>query len=168
MTDRNNKHNILIVDDREDMLARLSLALRNEGYSISYARSGNEALGLVKNNDYDLILLDIKLEKTNTGFDVCRAIKQSDHLKETPVILMSAYQDISFDVKRVFDVGGDDFINKRSDDNTEMLARIKKQLEIRRLRLVLKQKDQRIQELEEKLKAVNGKIEKGECQQVLE
>lgn len=156
--DKIEKQRILIVDDKDDMISRLTKTLQDAGYSVSCAQCGKEALEKVERYEYDLVLLDVRLEKPDTGFEVCKKIKQDDTLKEIPVILMSVYGDVYFDVKRVFEVGAGDYICKRTDDQSELLARVGTHLRMRKLCRQMKWKDKRIKEMEEEIKSLRSEL----------
>ena len=68
------KEKILVVDDEKDILELIDYNLTKNGYRVKTASSGEEALELVKENDYDLIILDLMLPGVD-GFDITKIIK---------------------------------------------------------------------------------------------
>ena len=76
---------ILIVDDILENIQVVMNILREENYTLSFATDGAEALELLKQESFDLILLDIMMPKLN-GYEVCRQLKSLDKSKDTPVI----------------------------------------------------------------------------------
>ena len=80
---------ILVVDDDQEILNLLELALTDEGYAVSCARNGREALDILASEIPGLILLDLMMPVMN-GWALCQEIKSNDTLREIPVILMSA------------------------------------------------------------------------------
>ena len=74
----NNK--ILIVDDIPINIQMAMNILKDEGYKMYYAKSGEMALKLIDENDFDLILLDIMMPEMN-GFEVCLKLKSNDKTK---------------------------------------------------------------------------------------
>lgn len=80
--------NILVVDDEPDTLGLIELTLQTAGYSVQTAVSGEQALRQLREDSFDLILLDIMMPDVS-GFDVVRrARKQADHVP--PVVFLSA------------------------------------------------------------------------------
>ena len=65
---------ILVVDDEKLIVQGLRFSLQQDGYETDCAYDGEEALNMVKENDYDIILLDLMLPKMN-GLEVCQQIR---------------------------------------------------------------------------------------------
>lgn len=80
---------ILIVDDEPDVLKVAVFRLKKHGYEILQGIDGMEAFDLAKEQQPDLILLDMRLPKM-CGDDVCRRLKAEEALKHIPVILFTA------------------------------------------------------------------------------
>ena len=112
-------NNILIVEDDISISKNLSLLLSSEGYSNFIASSQKEAIEMLENNQFDLILLDISLPDGN-GYTVCTAAKR---MGETPVIFLTASDD-EISVVTGLDLGADDYIVKPFRP-MELLSRIK-------------------------------------------
>lgn len=90
MKDNSNKK-ILIVDDESEMRIALNTALKRGGYQLESAENGNDALEKMEDEQFDLVITDVRMPKMN-GLELLRAIKQrSNHTK---VIMMTAYGDI--------------------------------------------------------------------------
>lgn len=90
--DRSSRR-ILIIDDDKLVLMTLKRLLSKEGYKISTAQSGQAALNLICDNEYDLIISDLKMPQTN-GIETVTAIRQylaKNNKKPTPEIFISAY-----------------------------------------------------------------------------
>ncbi len=111
--------NILIIDDDTHISGMLTEALRGQGYSVSCAYSGTEALLILPKARPDLILLDLMLPGL-TGEELLPQIK------DTPVIVVSAKADVSHKVELLLG-GAADYITKPFDMG-ELLARIEVQL----------------------------------------
>ena len=79
---------ILVVDDEISMCELLDFMLEKEGYAVSTAGSGKEAIAMIGKQDFDLLLCDIRLGDM-TGIDVLRAAKAKN--PNTVVIMISAY-----------------------------------------------------------------------------
>ena len=85
----NTQPNILVVDDHPENLHVLTMILKDQGYSVHPAKNGRTALSLVRSNPPDLILLDIIMAKKE-GPDVAADIRRETHLKEVPIIFLTA------------------------------------------------------------------------------
>lgn len=114
---------ILVVDDEKSIVDILKLNLQKEGYTVSEAYDGIEAVkkALPDNSDDkpDLILLDVMLPELN-GFDVCKKIRESSSV---PILMITARED---EVDKVLglEIGADDYITKPF-SMRELLARVK-------------------------------------------
>ncbi|MCX7777823.1 MAG: two-component system response regulator [Armatimonadetes bacterium] len=119
---------ILVVDDEESIQQLLQAVLSKEGYEVSVAGDGDEALKLVDQNAYDLIVLDIVMPGKN-GLEVLKHIKGTERLKFVPVIIMTALMDR--DVRyHALDLGVDEFLNKPI-DIYELRARVRTLLSVK-------------------------------------
>ena len=98
---------VLLVDDDADLLDLMTYALRREGFTVTTAMDGQQALQRWEAERPDIILLDGSLPKLD-GFEVCRRIR---HDSETPVIMLTA-RDEEADVVRGFQLGADDYVTK--------------------------------------------------------
>ncbi len=110
---------ILIVEDEESFSDPLSYLLSKEGYEVSVADDGHEALSQFDAAGADLVLLDLMLPGLS-GVDVCRALRQRSNV---PVIMLTA-KDSEFDKVVGLGLGGDDYVTKPY-SSRELLARIK-------------------------------------------
>lgn len=118
---------ILIVDDVADNIQVAMNMLKEENYTLSFASDGEEALTLVNNEKFDLILLDIMMPKLN-GYDVCKQLKSSQSHCNIPVIFLTAKSDVD-SISKGFEVGGIDYIIKPF-HASELLARTKTHIEL--------------------------------------
>ena len=110
---------ILIVDDEINIRRVVKEYAEFEGYEVGEAANGMEAVELVKNNDYDLIVMDIMMPKLD-GFSTCKEIKK---YKSIPVIMLSARGE-EYDKLFGFELGIDDYVVKPFSPK-ELMARIK-------------------------------------------
>ncbi len=101
---------ILAVDDELPILELLRYNLEKDGYRVSTASSGEEALRLVKAGKIDLILLDLMLPGIS-GLDVCRQLKEAKTTDTIPVIMITAKTEDT-DVVLGLELGADDYITK--------------------------------------------------------
>ncbi|HIF27990.1 MAG TPA: response regulator transcription factor [Candidatus Marinimicrobia bacterium] len=99
--------NILIVDDEPDIREILRYNLEKEGFAITEAVDGNDALDKVS-KDLDLAILDIMMPGKD-GYEVCRKIREQGNT--LPIIFLTA-MDREFDEVRGLEVGGDDYVRK--------------------------------------------------------
>ncbi|QIM21962.1 response regulator transcription factor [Phycicoccus sp. HDW14] len=110
---------ILIVEDEESFSDPLSYLLSKEGYEVSVADDGHEALSQFDAAGADLVLLDLMLPGLS-GVDVCRALRQRSNV---PVIMLTA-KDSEIDKVVGLELGADDYVTKPY-SSRELLARIK-------------------------------------------
>ena len=101
---------ILIVDDEKDILEFLGYNLRKEGYDVSEAKTGDEALQLVKNNTPDLIILDVMMPGID-GIETCQRMREMPKLKDTLIIFLTARNE-DFSQIAGLDAGADDYVSK--------------------------------------------------------
>ena len=98
---------ILVVDDEEAILEFVSYNLRKEGYEVTTATDGDQAVKLADANPFDLVILDIMLPGTD-GYEVCRKIRAHS---EVPLLFLSA-RDTELDKVVGLELGGDDYLAK--------------------------------------------------------
>jgi len=103
-------YKLLIVDDDKDVIETIKERLLREGYEVSVAFDGEEALLKVKETNPDVILLDLMLPKLN-GFEVLKEIKQNYKDKWIPVIIISAKRELE-SVKACYDLEADHYLAK--------------------------------------------------------
>ncbi len=117
----NEKQKILIVDDEEDICEILQFNLKSEGYETEIALSAEEVITNKKIESFDLILLDVMMEKMS-GFQLAEKIRKEMLLK-IPIIFLTA-KTTENNLLTGFRVGGDDYIKKPFSIN-EVIVRIK-------------------------------------------
>ena len=110
---------ILIIGDEKKIRRFLQLELEHEGYSVITAEDGEEGLNKVKNNHYDIVLLDLMLPKLS-GEEVCKEIRE---FSEIPIIILTA-KDQTLNKVELLDMGADDYLTKPFAIE-ELLARIR-------------------------------------------
>jgi CheY-like chemotaxis protein len=101
---------ILVVDDEESNRDILSRRLVKEGYSVTAADSGKEALDMLRLERYDLVLLDIMMPGID-GYEVLKRIRSEPILQDTPVIMVTALSDEAC-IKRCLALGATDYVGK--------------------------------------------------------
>ncbi len=82
-------HQILLVDDYEELLAALELKLRKEGYQIDTAPDGEVALEKIRDSLPDLVIPDVNMLRMN-GMDVCKALRSDDKTRDLAIIMLTA------------------------------------------------------------------------------
>lgn len=105
--------NVLIVDDNEMNRDTLTRRLRQQGFASAMATSGREALEKVREQPYDLILLDIMMPEID-GFVVLQTIKADAELCHIPIIMISAMEEIE-SVMKCMEMGAEDYLTKPFD-----------------------------------------------------
>jgi two-component system, OmpR family, response regulator RegX3 len=99
--------NVLLAEDEESFVDALAIGLSREGFDVSIARDGNEALEMFDRLEPDLVLLDIMLPKLS-GIDVCRAIRSRSSV---PIIMVTA-KGTEIDTVVGLEMGADDYVTK--------------------------------------------------------
>jgi adenylate cyclase len=125
-----NPPRILIVDDNETNRDILVTRLATQGYQLSQAADGEEALVAAKEQLPDLILLDVMMPKLD-GIEVCRRLKGDANLPFMPIILVTAKTDTK-DVVGGLEAGADEYLTKPV-DQMALLARVKSVLRLKEL-----------------------------------
>ncbi|HZS57654.1 MAG TPA: response regulator transcription factor [Gemmatimonadaceae bacterium] len=110
---------VLVVEDDRDLRRFLSKALREEGYGVDEAESGDRALDRALDAKYNCIILDVMLPGRN-GFDVVTELRSRGVF--TPVLMLTAKDELESRV-RGLDAGADDYLTKPF-DLAELLARL--------------------------------------------
>ncbi|MFD3274526.1 response regulator transcription factor [Paenibacillus dendritiformis] len=110
---------ILLVEDEHNVSEFLKLELQHEGYDVTVAEDGEQALDYFKEQEWNLILLDWMIPRLN-GLEVCRRIRKTS---DVPIILLTA-RDYIGDKIAGLDTGADDYITKPFEIE-ELLARIR-------------------------------------------
>lgn len=159
-------YNILIVDDVAQNIQILGNILHEHPFNIAFATNGKDAIKMLENTYFDLLLLDVMMPEID-GYQVCQQIKSNPKLKELPIIFLTAKADKENIVKGL-SLGAQDYVTKPF-NGPELLARIhthlelsEKKKELNELNKTLEQKvKERTLELEAaylKLEEYNGKL----------
>jgi two-component system KDP operon response regulator KdpE len=113
------QQNILVVDDEAPMRKLLSSNLKASGYAVRLAVDGTEALKLIEEHPFDLLLLDINMPGPN-GLQVLEAVRQTEEM----LVLVLSGRGRERDKVEAFDLGADDYLCKPF-GIAELLARVK-------------------------------------------
>jgi two-component system response regulator RegX3 len=98
---------VLVVEDEESFVDALSVGLNHEGFDVTIARDGQEAVILFDKSSFDAVLLDLMLPKMS-GLDVCRAMRAKS---DVPIIIVSAKGE-EVDMVLMLELGADDYVTK--------------------------------------------------------
>ncbi len=105
-----SKQKILIVDDEKDILDLIAFNLNREGYQVSTAQNGEEAINVAKQVNPDLIILDVMMPKMD-GIEACRIMRAMPEFKSTFMVFLTARSEEYSEIAG-FHVGADDYIAK--------------------------------------------------------
>lgn len=110
---------VLVVDDEKLIVKGIRFSLEQDGMEVDCAYDGEEALQMIKDKEYDIILLDVMLPKL-TGFEVCQQVRE---FSSVPIVMLTAKGD---DMDKILglEYGADDYITKPF-NILEVKARIK-------------------------------------------
>lgn len=99
---------ILVIDDDLDIGLMLQMMLEYKGYEVTVISKADETWEILRNDSYDLIVLDMLISGVN-GTDVCRRLKVENDISQLPVLMISALSDAE---PECLEAGADDFISK--------------------------------------------------------
>ncbi len=116
---------ILIVDDEPNIVVPLQFLMEQNGYNVTVASTGEEAINAVQQNKPDLILLDIMLPGFD-GFEICQKVREKPECQNTKIIFITA-MGRDMDIAKGMALGGDEFITKPF-SNSEVVTKVKKLL----------------------------------------
>ncbi len=122
---------ILVVDDHKTNRLKISLAVKKLGHTTEMAEDGRQALDLLRAQSFDLVLLDIVMPVMD-GYQVLEEMKADSALRDIPVVVVSAYQEMESVVKGI-KLGAEDYLPKTFDP-VLLEARVGACLEKKRLR----------------------------------
>ena len=121
---------ILVVDDDPDFIEITRIILENNGYDVISASDGDEAIEKVRNDNPDLVLLDIMMSQPLDGVEVSKKMLEDNTLRKIPIIVVSSITDSPHLAEFPSDeyLPLDDWISKPAQPE-DLLAKIKKHLE---------------------------------------
>jgi DNA-binding response OmpR family regulator len=112
---------ILVIDDEPDIVDLVAYNLRKDGFIVSTAPDGEEALRKINTEDFALIILDLMLPGIQ-GMELCRMLKKSPRTENLPIIMLTAKVE---EIDRILglETGADDYMTKPF--GRELVARVK-------------------------------------------
>ena len=111
-------YRILVVDDEENIREVIKEYAEFDGHQVSEACDGMQAIEMVKNNDYDIIIMDVMMPRLD-GYSACKEIRK---IKQIPVLMLSARGE-EYDKLFGFEIGIDDYVVKPFSPK-EVMARV--------------------------------------------
>jgi CheY-like chemotaxis protein len=111
-----NNRSILVVDDESDVRLVLNAMLTRDGYSVTEAADGREALDLLEDREFDLIFLDLMMPRL-TGEEVLEFLKADERLARIPVIVLTAKSQLK-DVELGYEKGASFYVVKPFSNKT--------------------------------------------------
>lgn len=118
-------HRILIADDEPNIVISVEFLLKREGYLVSVAHDGEEALAKLRSERPDLVVLDVMMPK-KTGFEVCQELRADASLKDVRVLMLTA-KGRDTEVAKGLALGADAYMTKPF-STAELVARVKSML----------------------------------------
>jgi two-component system phosphate regulon response regulator PhoB len=114
---------ILLTEDNEDLLELIQFHLEKEGYNVLVAKTGTQAIRLLKTHPIDLVILDLMLPEI-TGIEILTFMKKERQFKHIPVFIESAKSE-DLDIVKGLELGAEDYITKPFSPKV-LLARVQK------------------------------------------
>lgn len=112
---------ILIIEDDETLVKMYQKLLSSHGYQVAVANEAKSGLDIIKNQSFDLILLDLMLPGGMNGFDVLEEIKRNSNFKNIPVLIMT---NIESEEKTAHEIGANEYLIKINNPPEKILAKI--------------------------------------------
>ena len=116
--------NILIAEDEDILVNVLKDRFEVEGWSVTVAKNGVEAMAAIGKSKFDLLLLDLLMPKKD-GFEVLKEVKGNPELKNLPIIVLSNLGGDE-DIKKAMALGADDYFVKTQHPMSEIVEKAKK------------------------------------------
>jgi len=117
---------ILIADDEPNILISLEYLMKREGYAVSVARDGEEAMAAILQQRPALVLLDVMMPK-KSGFEVCQEVRANDAVKDTLILMLTA-KGRETDVAKGLGLGANAYVTKPF-STKELVQKVRNMLE---------------------------------------
>ncbi len=119
-------HKVLIADDEPNILISLEYLMKREGYEVSVARDGQEAIDAILRERPDLVLLDVMMP-VKTGFEVCQEVRAIESAKDTLILMLTA-KGRETDLAKGLALGANAYMTKPF-STKELVSRVRGMLE---------------------------------------
>ena len=119
---------ILIADDEPNIVVSLEYLMKREGYVVSVARDGEEALAAIRRGQPALVLLDVMMPK-KTGFEVCQEVRADEAVRGTLILMLTA-KGRETDIAKGLGSGADAYMTKPF-STKELVQKVRQMLEAR-------------------------------------
>jgi DNA-binding response OmpR family regulator len=116
---------ILIADDEQNIVISLEFLMKREGYEVSIANDGQEAVAKIRTETPDLVLLDVMMPK-KSGFEVCQEIKSDPALQSVRILMLTA-KGRDTEVAKGLALGADAYMTKPF-STKELVERVRSML----------------------------------------
>ncbi len=150
------KINILLVDDKPENLLALECLLDSPDLTIQKTTSGNEALGLMLEHDFALVILDVQMPEMD-GFETAELMKRSDKTKNIPIIFVTAVNKDQEYIFKGYAAGAVDYLFKPLDPDI-LKSKVKIFLDLHKQRKLLERRTEDLEKTVAQLKKANEKI----------
>jgi len=155
--DNTEKTNILLVDDRPENLLALETILKRPGLNLLKALSGNEALGMLLDYDFALILLDVQMPEMD-GFETAELMRGNEETRHVPIIFVTAINKEQKHVFRGYEAGAVDYLFKPLDPEI-LQSKVNIFLELYQQKMALEELTRNLEQTVRELETGKGIIE---------
>jgi signal transduction histidine kinase len=145
---------VLVVDDEESVVVTIKAILQLDGYDVATTTSGAEARTMVRQQEFDLVLTDLRLEDGD-GLDVLRAVRE--YFPETVTIMLTGYASLESAIQALR-VGAYDYLVKPSEVE-ELRSTVARGVERRRLGLELKSRITELERANKEIADINSSLQ---------
>jgi len=121
-------HKILIVDDEPNIVISLEYLMQREGFEVSVARDGPQAIEAIERNPPDLVLLDVMMPG-KTGFEVCQHVRAIERLRNVVIVMLTA-KGRETDVAKGLALGANAYVTKPF-STRDLVAQVRSLLDVR-------------------------------------
>ena len=119
-------HKVLIADDEPNILISLEYLMKREGYEVTVARDGQEAIDAILRERPDLVLLDVMMP-VKTGYEVCHEVRAIESVKDTLILMLTA-KGRETDLAKGLALGANAYMTKPF-STKELVSRVRGMLE---------------------------------------
>jgi PAS domain S-box-containing protein len=147
---------VLIIDDSFENRLLLSSQLGIEGYTILQANGGVNGIQMAREQDPDIILLDVMMPDMN-GFEVCQQLKNDSETNLIPIIMVTALREVQYRIEGI-EAGADEFLS-RPHVREELLVRVRTLIRLKHARANLEKERARLQRLYNISRSINTQLD---------